>query len=376
MLQRQDCRPRDRRRGLTSLAALVAVVVSGYAVAGPSKDRLTSNDPGGVATAAPVLQWSAERGSATAQRRLGLMYMTGQGVGQDNGQAAKWFSMAADQGDVGARTLLIALCSNPQGPPLPPCAPLAADIRARAVRGDPQAAIELGSFYLVGAAGLPKDPAAGVGWYRKAATQGDVRAEFQLGLVYGSGLMGVAADPGQSMSWFRKAADQGDLASMRTLAMAYQSGLYGVAKDPAQAEAWYLKAANAGDLAAQSALAAMYAGGDGAPEAPVQAVFWYRKAAEQGDANAAAAPASAYAGGKGAPHDDVQALIWIDVAIALAENRPGGVRPYWIDTRELIGRRLTYSQLVDAETQAAALKARLATHDQPEGEGPGPAFGY
>ncbi len=376
MLQRPGRPSSDRRRGLTGFAALVAIVVSGYAVAGPSKDSPTANNPGGFTTAVPLLQWSAARGSVTAQRRLGLMYMAGQGVDQDDGQAAKWFAMAADQGDVGAKTSLIALCSNPRAPPLTPCVPLAADIKAAAVRGDPQAEIELGSFILVGAAGLLRDPAAAVGWYRKAADQGYTRAEFQLGLVYGTGLLGVNADPGQSMSWFRKAADQGDVTSMHTLAMAYQSGLYGAAKDPVQAEAWYLKAANAGDLSAQSALASMYAGGEGVAEDPVQAVYWYRKAAEQGNANAAAALASAYAGGKGAPHDDVQAYVWMDVAIALTENRLGGARGYWIGARDLIAGRLTYSQLADAETQAAALKAQLATHDQAEDERRGPAFSF
>jgi uncharacterized protein len=353
---------RGAPRRLATVAALAAIAVSSHAAAALLNDGAPA-DPGDFATAVQSLQALAAHGSAPAQLRLGMMYAAGQGVGRDDGQAAKWLAMAADQGQPGARISLIALCAGPRSAPLPQCLPLAASIKAAAVRGDPQAEIELGSFYLVGAAGLPKDPAAAVGWYRTAADQGYTRAEFQLGLVYATGLSGANADPGQAVSWFRKAADQGDITSMHTLAMAYQNGLYGVVRDPAQAMAWYLKAANAGDPSALSALASIYAGGEGVAEDPVQAVYWYRKAAEHGDPNAAANLASAYAAGKGTAQDDVQAYVWMDVAIAQTQDLPGGARGYWITARDLLEGRLTRSQLVDAKTQAAALEARLAAHD-------------
>ncbi len=377
MIQRLAHRSRVARGGLVGLAMLAAIAGSSHALAGPPENNASADIPGGGPPSVPVLQWLAARGSAAAQRNLGLMYASGQGVGQDSAQAAKWFAMAASQGDVGAKTMLTALCSNGQGPALAPCLPLAADIKAAAARGDPQAQIELGGFYLVGAAGLPRDSATGLAWFHKAADQGYVRAEFQLGRAYSSGLWGVSVDPEQAMNWFRKAADQGDVTSMQTLATAYRNGLHGAAKDPAQAAAWYLKAANAGDLAAQSALASMYADGEGVAADPVQAAYWYRKAAEQGDPNAAAALATAYAGGKGAPRDDVQAYVWMNLAIALTEYRPEGAPDYWISARDLIAKRLTYSQRADARTQLAALRDRLAPHDQAGGERrPGGASGF
>ena len=40
----------------------------------------------------------AEQGIAEAQFNLGVMYVTGQGVPQDNKEAAKWYRLAAEQG--------------------------------------------------------------------------------------------------------------------------------------------------------------------------------------------------------------------------------------------------------------------------------------
>lgn len=45
---------------------------------------------------------AAEQGSCDAQVRLGLMYSTGQDVGQDYVSAHKWFNLAAVGGDTRA----------------------------------------------------------------------------------------------------------------------------------------------------------------------------------------------------------------------------------------------------------------------------------
>ena len=50
--------------------------------------------------AAALREWTplAEQGDAEAQFNLGVMYQKGNGVKQDNKQAAKWFALAAKQG--------------------------------------------------------------------------------------------------------------------------------------------------------------------------------------------------------------------------------------------------------------------------------------
>lgn len=48
----------------------------------------------------------AEQGDAEAQNNLAVVYYTGQGATQYREQAHKWFSKAAEQGHVGAKTRL------------------------------------------------------------------------------------------------------------------------------------------------------------------------------------------------------------------------------------------------------------------------------
>jgi TPR repeat protein len=48
--------------------------------------------------AARWFRLAADQGEATAQGNLGALYHAGIGVPQDNAEAARWFRLAADQG--------------------------------------------------------------------------------------------------------------------------------------------------------------------------------------------------------------------------------------------------------------------------------------
>jgi len=165
---------------------------------------------------------AAERGDVKAQTNLGLLYATGQGVAQDDAEAATWFRKAADQGNAEAQA-------------------------------------NLGRAYRNGE-GVERDDAQAVAWYRKAADQGHVLAQANLGMMYARG-RGVAQDDAQAVMWFRKAADQGDDDAQASLGWAYKNGLGGLAKDDAQAVAWYRKAAEQGNADAQEELRKMKASG-------------------------------------------------------------------------------------------------------------------
>jgi TPR repeat protein len=54
---------------------------------------------GGAAAAFPLIAEDAREGSVVAMRDLGLMYARGEGVGRDDGEAARWFRKAADKAD-------------------------------------------------------------------------------------------------------------------------------------------------------------------------------------------------------------------------------------------------------------------------------------
>src|SRR5215831_1010791 len=109
----------------------------------------------------------AQQGDAPAQYNLGLMYLKGQGVSQDFGQAMQWFRRAADQGDAPAQ-------------------------------------YNLGLMYTNGR-GVPQNSAEALRWYRRAADQGHADAQATLGLMYYLG-QGAPQDFVQAYFWLTLAA--------------------------------------------------------------------------------------------------------------------------------------------------------------------------
>ena len=91
-------------------AALVALVLSvGLAApvgAGQLEDAAAAYKRGDYETVLQLVRPLAEQGLAEFQVVLGSMYDAGQGVPQDDAEAARWYLTAADQGDATAQYLL------------------------------------------------------------------------------------------------------------------------------------------------------------------------------------------------------------------------------------------------------------------------------
>ena len=126
------------------------------------------------------------------------MYDAGEGVPQDDGEAVKWFRLAADQGDALAQ-------------------------------------YSLGDMYRTGE-GVPQDYGEAVKWFRLAADQGDASAQNNLGVMYEYG-RGVPQDYGEAVKWYRLAADQGDALAQNNLGLMYAKG-EGVPQNYIQAHMW------------------------------------------------------------------------------------------------------------------------------------------
>ena len=112
----------------------------------------------------------AKGGDARAQTLLGYMYANGRGVAVDYGEAAGWFSRAAD-------------------------------------RGDPAAQNAIGLLSYQGR-GVAKDRAAAAQWFRRSAEQGNTEAQINLASLYQLG-RGVPPDLVQAHFWYSLAAAQG-----------------------------------------------------------------------------------------------------------------------------------------------------------------------
>ncbi|WP_455243941.1 tetratricopeptide repeat protein [Petrachloros mirabilis] len=138
--------------------------------ANPAVDA-SENDHAEEKATAEEIHHLAEKGSASAQNELGLLYMAGAGVSQNYGQAKQWFEKAAKQGHA-------------------------------------EAQVNLGVLYLRGD-GAPQSAQMALFWFNRAAEQGDPPAFAKLGRMYEKG-HGVPKDVIQAHMWFNLAASTGD----------------------------------------------------------------------------------------------------------------------------------------------------------------------
>ncbi len=190
----------------------------------------------------------ATAGDAAAQFDLGDRHFNGEGLPQDNGEAIRWFHLAAEQGHS----------------------------RAQA---------SLGFMYFNGE-GVPQDDGEAARWYHLAADQGYAEAQFSLGVMYRNG-RGAPQDDGEALRWYRLAADQGHAGAHFNLGLMYANGR-GILKDDGEAARWFRLAADQGHAEAQYTLGLMYGAGRGVPQDYVAAHEWANLAAAQGHENARA----------------------------------------------------------------------------------------
>jgi TPR repeat protein len=264
-----------------------------------------------------TLKEQAAGGDAKAQYILGEAYENGEGVSEDDTQAAFWYRKAAEQENALAQ-------------------------------------FDLGGLYYDGK-GVTQDYAQAAIWYRKAAEQGDAAAQSNLGLMYVGG-RGVPKDASEAARWFRKAAEQSLAVAQFSLGTLYYDGS-GVPQNSAQAAIWYRKAAEQGNPEAQDELGGLYEFGRGVPQNDAQAALWFRKAAEQGDAKAQWELGADYASGQGVPQDYAEAYFWLDLAAASTFDRvkpedATRVREGATKTRDLVASLLTPADLSREQERA------------------------
>lgn len=152
-------------------------------------------------------------------------------------------------------------------------------LRERALAGDAEAQLQMGSLYFDGK-DATRDYARAAKWFRLAARQGSAPAQFSLGVMYDAGL-GVAQNQAEAVSWYRAAARQGFASAQLNLGVAYSQG-QGVLKSDADAIRWFRLAADQGQPQAQFNLALIYAKGQGVAQDFVEAYRWARLSADQG----------------------------------------------------------------------------------------------
>ena len=82
---------------------LMVAVLTATASAGPFENAAAAYRQGDYTTALRIIRPMARKGYDPAQFKLGLIYVKGNGVPQDYGEALKWYRKAADQGNASNR---------------------------------------------------------------------------------------------------------------------------------------------------------------------------------------------------------------------------------------------------------------------------------
>jgi len=182
-----------------------------------------------------------------AQYYLGLMYAHGQGIGYDKGEAKRWLTQAATNGNVDAQYTL----------------------------GD----------YLSKGIYIDKNPVEAVKWFQKAADGKHAVAQFTLANIYLRGSHGVKRDDRQALLLMKAAAEQRYAAAQNALGTYYQYGV-GTSVDLALAEQHYKNAVAQGVIAAKYNLARLYLDGTGNLFDPINAHGLMEQAALAGHPSA------------------------------------------------------------------------------------------
>jgi len=141
-----------------------------------------------------------------------MMYILGERVEQDLGEAFRLFSISAEEGSQYAQS-------------------------------------NLGLMYSDGT-GVRQDHKKAVYWFRKAAEQGNASAQTSLGFAYEKG-KGVEKNLEEAIKFYRLSADQGNWMAQRNLGYLYLKGK-GVSLDKVYALMWFSLAGTAGDDVAYS----------------------------------------------------------------------------------------------------------------------------
>jgi TPR repeat protein len=256
--------------------------------------------------AAVLFRRAAEQGNPRAQFNLGQCYLKGKGIKQDTDQALVWYRKSANQGNARAQATMGHMYAMGIG--VNKSLELAFDwFRKAAELGNAMAQVSLGFMYENGK-GIEKSTELAAQWYREAAERGDVKAQMKIGLMCENGI-GVEQDVELAAVWYHEAAEVGHAEAQVKLGSMYAEGR-GVEQDVELAAVWYRKAADQGDARAQMILGDMYQRGHGVEQNVELAAVWYRKAAEQGDELGQIYQALMYACGVGVQKDAEMAAVW------------------------------------------------------------------
>lgn len=221
-----------------------------------------------------------------AMTLVGELYQQGLGVNASKEEAARWFALAAENGDA-------------------------------------QAMFELGIARMKGD-GVKQDRVGAKAMFLQAGAQENPGALFYLGVMALQN-NGVAPDYKTAAAFFRRSARLGNSEAQYAIALMYRNGS-GVARDDAKAAALMKQAAQNDNIAAQVEYGIMLFNGVGVPKDESAAARFFIKAAGHNNPVAQDRAARLYVTGRGVKKDVVEGMKWHLL------SRAAGLRDEWLDS--------------------------------------------
>lgn len=208
-----------------------------------------------------------DRHDGAALALIGEIYAQGLAVRRDPVEAARWYRLAAEQGNREAAFAYGMALLKGEG--VPKDRDAAKAMLEQAAAGDhPGALYNLGVMAVEG-----QDFTRAAGSFQRAADAGDVDALEALSALYRQG-RGVAKDPAKALDYMKRAADQRDASAEVQYGIILFNG-EGLPKDETAAARYFLKAAAVGNPIAENRLARLYAAGRGIGKDAVEAARWH-----------------------------------------------------------------------------------------------------
>jgi uncharacterized protein len=223
---------------------LLAVLLASLLLAGSSVMAQSAGQVTAKQKTIEDLKQVAYAGDVSAQVRLGVIYLTGDGVAKDDVEAVKWLRKAAEQDSALAERYLAEMYFKGRGVPADN-AEAAKWLRQAAEQGDAQSEHNLAVLYIQGQ-GVPRNSKEAANWMRKAADQNLAAGQQGLGILYEAG-DGVPEDPIEAAKWYRKAVDQDYVPAMSNLASLMATSREPSVRNPQAAVAMAMKAVAKGN---------------------------------------------------------------------------------------------------------------------------------
>ena len=289
-----------------------AALACAGAAADPGLEELARQAASGSAGARAEIERRAGKGEMLAEHLMGMMYVSGRGLAQDDEAAIEWFLRAATKGHAPSQHNLGVIFERTANAALKDPVDARRWYLAAAEQGYARSQAKIGAFYLDGI-GFPSDTDRGRAWLEKAAAQGEPYARYRLGLLYLEG-RGVDTDLEKGAQLLTQAAEARDGNAQYQLALLYREGR-GVPKDDAQALYWLRSASENRQAEAEYLLAIAYRHGWlNAPRNPKLSLHLLQRSALQGHAPAQFELGLAFIDGRLVKPDPQEAYGWLQRA--------------------------------------------------------------